>query len=126
MMDIQPIANYTPAAATPSTTGPAAQPVAGGVKPAAKAVEAPPNAVQAVVAAPGPEPLKQAVRSINNTIQAFTRDIEFSVDQDTKEMVVKVMDKNTNQVIRQIPSEEALAIAKALDKLQGLIIRQKA
>ena len=32
----------------------------------------------------------------------------------------------TNEVIRQIPSEEMLEIAKALDRLQGLLVKQKA
>ncbi|MHB1099087.1 MAG: flagellar protein FlaG [Burkholderiales bacterium] len=36
------------------------------------------------------------------------------------------MDTQNHQVIRQIPSKEALAISQALDKLQGLIIRNQA
>jgi flagellar protein FlaG len=37
-----------------------------------------------------------------------------------------VVDKDTNEVIRQMPSREALEIAKALDKLQSLLARQTA
>jgi len=40
--------------------------------------------------------------------------------------VVRVLDDATKEVIRQIPSEEALEIAKALDKLQGVLLRQEA
>jgi len=40
--------------------------------------------------------------------------------------VVKVVDLETKEVIRQIPSPEVLEIAKAVDQLQGLLIRQKA
>ncbi|MFC6521248.1 flagellar protein FlaG [Undibacterium arcticum] len=40
--------------------------------------------------------------------------------------MVKVVDQRTQEVIRQMPSPEALEIAKALDKMQGLLIRQKA
>ena len=40
--------------------------------------------------------------------------------------VVKVIDKDSNKVIRQIPSEEVLQISKALDKLQGLLVKQQA
>ncbi|MFD2272939.1 flagellar protein FlaG [Undibacterium arcticum] len=39
--------------------------------------------------------------------------------------MVKVVDQRTQEVIRQMPSPEALEIAKALDKMQGLLIRQK-
>ena len=40
--------------------------------------------------------------------------------------MVKVIDRETEDIIRQIPSQEMLDLAKALDKLQGLLIRQKA
>ena len=40
--------------------------------------------------------------------------------------MVKVVDQSTKEVIRQIPSEEMLAIAKALDSLKGLLVRQTA
>ena len=39
---------------------------------------------------------------------------------------MKVVDASTDEVIRQIPSEEIISIAKALDKLQGLLVEQKA
>ncbi|HEX7633662.1 MAG TPA: flagellar protein FlaG, partial [Noviherbaspirillum sp.] len=45
---------------------------------------------------------------------------------DTDRPVVKVVDQQTKTVIRQIPTEETLEIAKALDRVQGLLIRQKA
>jgi flagellar protein FlaG len=41
-------------------------------------------------------------------------------------MVVRVVDTATDQVIRQIPSEVALAISQSLEKLQGLLVRQQA
>ncbi|MGQ2967046.1 flagellar protein FlaG, partial [Methylophilus sp.] len=39
-------------------------------------------------------------------------------------IVVKVVDTETQKVLRQIPNEEVLAISKTLDKLRGLVIRQ--
>ena len=64
---------------------------------------------------------------ISKAIQTFSRNLEFSVDEAAVgKTVVKVVDRETGDMIRQIPSEEALAIAKALDQLQGLLIRQKA
>ncbi|MGZ3158827.1 MAG: flagellar protein FlaG [Burkholderiaceae bacterium] len=69
----------------------------------------------------------QAVNSINQAMQSMSRDLEFSVDEDTKETVVKIVDQKTKEVLRQIPSVEALAIAKAIDQAQqGLLIKQKA
>lgn len=70
--------------------------------------------------------VNQAVSDINKTIQALSQDLQFSVDKDTNRVVVKIIDQQTNKVLRQIPSEEALEISKSLGKLQGLLIRQEA
>lgn len=56
----------------------------------------------------------------------MARDLLFSIDNDTGKTVVKVVDSVTDKVIRQIPSEELIAIAKALDKFQGLLLKQEA
>jgi flagellar protein FlaG len=74
--------------------------------------------------------VQAAVNSINQSMQFSNRGLTFSVDQSTKETVVKVVEDGTGTVIKQIPSEQALAIAKAIDdSLQqeaGSLIRQKA
>lgn len=70
--------------------------------------------------------LKEAVEKVNKTIRALSQDLQFTVDEQTGIDLVKVVDKETKEVIRQIPSEEMVAIAKRLDELRGLIIRQKA
>lgn len=75
---------------------------------------------------PGIEELAQALTSINRTLQERAPGLEFSVDSDSDRAVVKVVDKDTNEVIRQMPSREAIDIAKALDKLQSLMTRQTA
>jgi flagellar protein FlaG len=48
------------------------------------------------------------------------------VDKDTGKTVIKIVDSQTNQVIRQIPSEELLAIARNLDRVEGLLLKQRA
>ena len=40
--------------------------------------------------------------------------------------MIKIVDASTDEVIKQIPSEEILAISKALGKLQGLLVKQEA
>jgi len=86
----------------------------------------PAKAVQAAVAAPGPEQVKQAVEHLNKFVQTMNTDVRFSVDADTGMRVVKVVDVKTKDVVFQFPSEEVIAIAKSLDTLQGMLIRQKA
>lgn len=70
--------------------------------------------------------LNRAVKKINEFVQTSASDVQFSVDEGTGIRVVKVVDRATKDVIRQIPSEEVLKIANALDQLQGLLIRQQA
>lgn len=72
-----------------------------------------------------PEQLAQAVTQIQDVIKQTAQSLQFSIDKDTGTTVVKVVDTESKKVLRQIPSEEVLAIAKALDKLQGLLIKQK-
>jgi flagellar protein FlaG len=50
----------------------------------------------------------------------------FSIDESTEKTVVRITDASTGELIRQIPSEEALSIAKSLDKIQGLLLTQQA
>lgn len=73
-----------------------------------------------------PAELKRAVDAINQLLKPVNSNIEFSIDQDSGRTLVKVVDTETNTVIRQTPSREVLAFAKELDKLQGLLIREKA
>jgi flagellar protein FlaG len=78
----------------------------------------------ASVMAPGQ--LKQALKDINEAMRSMSSNLEFSVDEDSERPIVKVIDVQTGDVIRQIPSKEALEISKALDKVQGLLVRQQA
>ena len=57
---------------------------------------------------------------------ADTSMVEFSLDADSGRVVVKIIDRATQEVVRQIPMEEMLALAKALDKFQGLLLQTKA
>lgn len=100
-----------------------------GAAPSAPRVAAPvltENAVQPPSSPVTMQQIEEAVRNINKTMQAQAQGVEFSIDADSDIPVVKVVDIETKEVLRQIPSEEALAIAKALDRAQGLLIRQKA
>jgi flagellar protein FlaG len=55
------------------------------------------------------------------------KNLEFTVDTETEDPVVKLVDSETGDVIRQFPTEEALSIAKAIDSYQqGLLFKQEA
>jgi flagellar protein FlaG len=85
-------------------------------------------AVKPPSAAPSLEQVKEAVSQLNKSSQAKSQGLEFSVDSDSKRTVVKVVDQSTKEVLRQIPTPEALEIAKALESKSstGLLIQQTA
>ncbi len=86
----------------------------------------------AAVSAPAPQPAQdsrqvaRAVEVLNRAMAALSREVEFTSDQQTGHTVVRVLDRETQEVIRQIPSKEVLSITHALDRLQGLLFQQKA
>ncbi len=75
---------------------------------------------------PSAAQLTQAVASINQTLQKLAPGLEFSIDQESKRTIVKVVDQQTKELIRQMPSAETLEIAKAMDRVQGLLISLRA
>ena len=62
--------------------------------------------------------LGDAVENINQFVNAQGRSLNFSVDEESGKPIVKVLDLDTKEVIRQIPSEEVLTMAKAIKRLQ--------
>ena len=70
--------------------------------------------------------LVTAVKKLNDLVAPALQTVQFSLDDQSERMVVKVVDTASKQVLRQIPNEEVLAMSKTLDKLQGLIGRQTA
>ena len=61
------------------------------------------------------EKLDEVAKDLNVHVQFVNRELEFSVDQDSGQTVIKVMDSETQEVIRQIPGEEALQFARTLN-----------
>jgi len=79
------------------------------------------------VAQPTSEQLKGAVEAINRALQQNgNANVQFSIDGDTKQTVVKVVDSQNGQVIRQFPSQEILAVSRMIAEAQrGVLLRQK-
>ncbi len=62
--------------------------------------------------------LQTVVDNINKVLQQANKNLEFSVDAESKKPVVKLVDAETGDVIRQFPSDEMLAISKAVGQMQ--------
>ncbi|MCX7147385.1 MAG: flagellar protein FlaG [Sulfuritalea sp.] len=86
------------------------------------------GARQAAPQEPSAQQLQSAVGALNRAMQLSGRNLEFSVDPSTKKAVVQVMDAQTGELIRQIPSREVLAIAQSIDEYlqRGVLLKQEA
>ena len=73
------------------------------------------------------EALESAVSTLNLAMQQSNQSLEFSVDTNTQRTVVKMVDTNTGELIRQFPSEATLAISRGIDQFQqGLLLTNQA
>ncbi len=88
---------------------------------AEKVNETPTQEVKAV-------PLETAVSKINDYVQSVNRSLEFSIDEDSGQTVVKVYNRDTEELIRQLPAEHTLKLAASLEKhtTQGVLFEAKA
>lgn len=68
------------------------------------------------------EIVEKAVAKLNDYVQSTERKLEFQVDDDSGHTVVKVYDKNSEELIRQIPNEEALELAQKLNQEEPLML----
>lgn len=73
---------------------------------------------------PDPEALKETVQQLNAALSNFG--LEFSLSEADNRVITRVIDRETGELIRQIPSEEALRMAQSLEKLSGLLLQNKA
>lgn len=79
-----------------------------------------------------PAQVQNAVDHINRVMRQNNANVEFSIDKDTKQTVIKVVESNTGLVIRQFPSEEAVALSRVIGQQmdqqmqRSLLVNQKA
>lgn len=72
------------------------------------------------------EVVAKAATQIQNFVQEMGRNLSFTIDETTGYNVVRVMNPETNEVIRQLPSEELLKIARSMEQLNSVLVNQKA
>ncbi|MEM6301915.1 MAG: flagellar protein FlaG [Pseudomonadota bacterium] len=66
-----------------------------------------------------PQDLAQATRDISDYIQSVSRSLQISVDDDLGTTVIRVLDAETDELVRQIPAEDALALARFISEQQA-------
>lgn len=68
--------------------------------------------------------LDQAIQQVGKKLKEAGVDVTFSVDQQLQRVIVKVVDQKDGTVLRQIPSEEMLHLARVLDEQQGGLLQE--
>ena len=68
------------------------------------------------------EQLDSAVTRLNDFVQNVQRDLQFEVDREAGQTIVKVVDRETDEVIRQIPDEVAMRLAENLQQDEPLTL----
>ncbi len=70
--------------------------------------------------------LQGMVEDLNEMAQTVQRQLSFSVDEDSGKTVIKVIDTETEEVIRQIPPEDIMEMQKHLGEMNGLLFSTSA
>jgi flagellar protein FlaG len=66
--------------------------------------------------------IERAVAKLNDYVQNAERKLEFQVDEESGHTIVRVYDKHSEELIRQIPEEEALELAQRLNQEEPLML----
>ena len=91
-----------------------------------RAQKAPANVRQSEKTEETNEPLKEVVSELNNLVRDLHRELQFSIDDKSGETVIKVVDSKTDEVVRQIPSEEVVRLRQRLEDAAGAIFQGSA
>ncbi|MGI2211464.1 flagellar protein FlaG [Shewanella oncorhynchi] len=73
-----------------------------------------------------PSQLAQVATELSDMMSMMRKGLAFKVDENSGQAVVTVLDRDTGDVIRQMPSEEALALAEKLSEVTGLLMKTEA
>ncbi len=77
-------------------------------------------------AQPTREVVEKAAQEIQQFVQKMGRNLNFSIDETTGYHVVRVVNPDTVELIRQLPSEELLKIARDFERLNNVLVSQRA
>jgi len=85
------------------------------------------NALPPEQASVSAEELQGVVKRLNEHVQMTNRNLQFSVDEQSGRSVIRVVNADTQELVRQIPSEEALRISQHIKEqtsdVSGLIFQ---
>ena len=118
----QPVAAVAPQGGKAAVVSPAPQAQAAAPVPANSGASTPAVAPAASVdPAELQKKLEEAVARLNEQMEANGRKLGFSVDDRLNKQIVRVMNKETGEVVRQIPNEVVIRVANSIEDLKGVL-----
>jgi len=72
-----------------------------------------------------PEELQKLIEEVKRKFDMLSKYLKIDIDQELEMPVVKIMEKDTNRVIRQIPPDYLLELMKRIDQLLGLLVERE-
>jgi flagellar protein FlaG len=72
------------------------------------------------------ESVRAAAEKLKTFVSSMNRDLSIDVDASSGRAIIKVVDPNSNETIRQIPGDEAIRLARTIDFLSSIFVNQKA
>ncbi len=66
---------------------------------------------------------EEVVSDINKVVQNLQRDLLFSIDQKNGGTILKVTDRETQETVREIPTEEIRALKQRMSEVSGIIFK---
>lgn len=76
-------------------------------------------------AAQNAQRIESAVKRANNTMRMTKTSCQFQYHEETNRVSIKVIDKDTEEVIREIPSEEALELIQKMWEMAGILVDER-
>ncbi|MCX7748487.1 MAG: flagellar protein FlaG [Clostridia bacterium] len=66
-----------------------------------------------------------AIERANKAIMGANRKFEFSIHEKTKQIMIKVIDSDTNEIIREIPPEKTLDMVAKMWEMAGIVVDER-
>jgi len=117
--------NVTLSSAT-LTAAPRLEPAVGVASKSVGSAPQPLNEMPRAAEASPKESAYSAVDKFKTLVQELQRNLDFSVDEASGQVVVKVVDGESGKLVRQIPSEELLRLSERLEDMRSLLFKAEA
>ncbi len=125
---MNPISSVSTSAVSATRAGvrsPASSPASSG-SPAQAITQSSSPAASGVASAPAPVDLSKAIEQIQGYLRDSGKNLSVSFDDSADRYVTRVVSSDTGEVVRTIPSEEVLEVARAINEKLGGLINQRA